>query len=341
MRRNARSLIYLAAAAACMLAAAAILYVSFVPHTIRFDREGRIRFSEEKSFWLNRIQASGGHAAYRQFGYAASELPPKRAHVAAHVFGEALYETEGFAGMSVCDENFAMGCIHAFFGSAALDLGVESFLNKAADACAQQATQGMTRLCLHGVGHGLLAVVGYDTADLERALELCETIPNEGNLTTGCWGGAFMEHNVRTLVSLDVPERAFSDSVAYEPCSELKNEYKGACVFWQSTWWDAALSRSLAEDDVYKKIGELCAAAPTADLSRSCTEGAGFRASWISGYEPEAAAKLCAQMSSSQARVSCWHSAATELPHSRAGIAAPLVCEGLATVQKDACLDAL
>lgn len=320
---------------ACATLAAVLL--SQRPHTVGFFSDGRINAAREGAYWRERITAIGGAAAYAEFAESVEGLSPRKQHSAAHVFGDALYGSAPLSeGVAVCDSKFTMGCFHALFGSAAQEIGTTGFIENIGGACLDRP-QGMARLCLHGVGHGILGSLGYERENLEDSLALCARIPDAGNITTGCWGGAFMEYNVQTLISLDSPERPLSEENRYTPCDELSEEYRASCMFWQPTWWHIALSRTMDEPDTFRAMGRMCAAHSEKPLADACIKGIGFRSTWTTGYDAETIAGFCASMPQMNDRVLCWRSAVYDIRPADARAAAALVCEGLDNETQDAC----
>lgn len=292
-------------------------------HEVAFTEDGRIAYDTESEYWRVRISKMGGEDAYEEFSTAVHKLTPRRQHIAAHVFGEALYREAGIKGTEICDARFMMGCLHAFFGSAALDLGIGSFFTQLVGKCAE-GTRGEQLLCLHGVGHGIVGVLGYTQPDLDKALTHCEEVSTADDLLVGCWGGALMEYNVRTLVSLEEPERPFDESVAYTPCEDLMGDRQRACMFWQPTWWHVVFSHEGNDTAAFRRIGSLCERHPDPAMTRACLRGAGFRAAWTSGYDADVTVRLCAAVSRDKAtREICWDSARLDLKTADAERAAP------------------
>lgn len=320
---------------------AAAYYFFAPPYRVRFEEGGKISVNKEKQYWAKRMDEVGPREAYREFGVAVEGLPAGLQHAAAHIFGETLFENVPLRdAVKICDEKYVMGCFHALFGSAAQFMGTEAFLGEMKYACAQR-NQAMERLCLHGVGHGILGSLGYETDDLVDALELCKKIPDAGNLTTGCWGGAFMEYNVQTLISLESPERPLNDENLYEPCPRLTDEYRASCMFWQTTWWNVALLRSMDDDHIFREMGAMCAGHPDRTLAEACLKGVGFRAAWNQGYSASRAAELCGSMQTFADRGICWRSAKLDLPKRAASESEHLVCADQDGAGRDECEKAL
>lgn len=325
--------------AALLAALAFIILFGQEMHEVGFTADGRIKYADEKKYWSERIAAGGGKEAYEDFAESVEALAPRRQHVAAHVFGESLYENVPLVeAVRVCDNRFTMGCFHSLFGTAAVHMGTAAFIEELQTACTNRGARGMERLCLHGVGHGILGSLGYDLDSLKRALVLCEKIPDAGNITTGCWGGVFMEYNVQTLISLDAPERHLEEENEYTPCNDLPGAYQPSCMFWQPTWWHVTLSRTQDNLDVFRKMGEMCGAHTDSMLAEACVKGVGFRATWTEGYDATRIAQLCSQMKTFDHRGICWRSAAQDLRPSDAHKARSSVCDGLSEKDRAECM---
>ena len=105
--------------------------------------------NEQSEQWAERIQDVGGKAAYVELSNSISGLSPQLQHVAAHAFGEALYDVEGTKGLAVCDSNYSFGCYHEFLGRAIAALGLSS-VNDLNQGCVDALGSGALS-CQHGV----------------------------------------------------------------------------------------------------------------------------------------------------------------------------------------------
>ncbi len=286
--------------------------------------------AEREAHRRERIQAIGGFAAYRELTDEIATHPPEEQHVAAHTFGAALYAVEGTRGLAVCDAQFSFGCFHEFLGRAIADLGLAS-VGDLNDAC-REALGEQSLSCQHGIGHGLVAHVGYEDSELERSLRICRDLPFNDPIG-GCYGGVFMEYNLRTMLE-QAPLREGTDLM--QPCASLETEYARACYFWQPQWW---LQRTIAFEgkeknstEAFSEIGRHCKRAGDETLQRSCFEGIGNIATEAADFDGARTAELCDAVSSELLpRLYCRSIAANSLHTGGAGKKgnADIVCRDL------------
>lgn len=208
-------------------------------------------------------------------------------HIAGHYFGGVLYQKYGVAGLPYCDTSFSFGCQHQFFGDviAAEGVGVVSELN---DACFSRLPRlAEAFACQHGIGHGLQAYGGYDLDALVQALEVCHELEPTDEIV-GCYGGAVMEYNMKTMVSVhNIPPRPLGDDEdAYFPCNAIPDYASQACYYWQSQWWIFAL------DMEYEPVGRLCDELDEPNR-RACFFGIGNRLPSLT-MEADEVPKICA-----------------------------------------------
>lgn len=239
------------------------------------------------AYWERQIGEEGGGAAYQRYLTWALEADIQAQHALAHTMGGVLYRTLGTDGLSVCDDSFAFGCYHEFLGLAIHYEGLE-VVDDLNDACMSDRMSSVA--CQHGIGHGILTYVGYDEAALRDALQKCTTFPG-GNAIMGCYGGVFMEYNLRTMLSLDgVGMRERGEDVYY-PCTILDETDRPACYHWLPQWWTATSEQTI--EDTYAEIGGWCRAVEEARERRQCFEGVGNMAVYWSDYVPDTAVTLC------------------------------------------------
>ncbi|MEL6804242.1 MAG: hypothetical protein AAFO91_10715, partial [Bacteroidota bacterium] len=249
--------------------------------------------SEQVVFWSERIAEMGGYQAYELFSKFYSESEIGIQHENAHFFGEALYAIEGIKGVVVCDARFAFGCYHSFFGFALLDQGL-GILTDLDQACIEvYGRKGLG--CQHGIGHGVLAELGYDK--LDESLEACRTLDWDGPIG-GCTSGVFMEHNFATMQDQGRVREAGEQGLHF-PCNVVGNTFLEACYFDQPQWWWAGQQFS------YERVGQLCQEAPTDTERTACYRGVGNLVAGFKGFELDAIIDGCAQMPDVEAELYC------------------------------------
>ncbi len=242
--------------------------------------------------WQERIKVVGGEAAYDEFVLSIASSSVRNQHDAAHIFGAALYAEMGAEGVVVCDERFSGGCFHQFMGEAITHQGA-SVVSKLAAAC----TSTNSIFCAHGVGHGLIAYVGYGRSDLDNALAGCGFFGDE--YLRSCYNGVFMEYEERTTLGPDAVDMPLKGNW-YEPCDSLSGTKRSLCMFHQPKWWwDLLVDRDHTEKDIAKKMGELCTGA--GKETNVCFKGVG--STFGLKAEETNAPSLCAHVSSDPKRL--------------------------------------
>ncbi len=252
--------------------------------------------AELHSYWKQRITAVGGVSGYKEFGQSVARLPEALQHTRAHVFGEELYAIEGTSSMSVCDGQFTNGCLHGFLSAMIADHGIAQTIPILDAACQLRNMTILGGSCKHAIGHGIMANLGYKTSDLNTALGLC-TQYTTGNLSIGCWSGAFMEYNIRTFLRPDVSFQPLTSQNVYGACEKLPDVYKPACVFALPWWWRVALTGVLEEHAAFARMGSYCDALNNSLLARACYEGIGDMAPFAGNADIAHTASLCAASS--------------------------------------------
>jgi hypothetical protein len=258
-----------------------------------------LELNELRVVWQERIDAIGPAEAYTEFKASISDSVVD-SHTLVHVFGEALYATQGLAGIGTCDGSFAFGCYHSFFGVAVHEHGLEVLPEF--DAACRTAYGEYYLPCQHGIGHGVLVYTGYD--DLVSALDLCATISTHP--TGGCVSGVFMEYNFHTMDDT-VPSnyhRPITEDI-YAPCTSLGKQYQPACYQEQVQWWQSVFNSD------FQHIGTLCAALERdSDNWRTCYYGVGNYVAADSSLQPEKITSQCALMPDQETTALCHTGAA-------------------------------
>lgn len=268
-----------------------------VAATSAFSQEGRTLSAittGDVTQWTQRIKEVGSVQAYTDMARAIEGWSLDAQHAEAHRFGAALFAAEGARGLSTCDGRFSYGCFHEFLGQAIQSLGLE-VVNSLNEGCIE--TLGPQWLsCQHGIGHGIIASVGYDDEALREALGVCERIPKSDPIG-GCYGGVFMEYNMRTMLGVDASPRMPVLANLVGPCDSLAYVYLRACYYWQPQWWATVLGQGHGDEQTFSRMGILCAEAPDRVLRHSCFEGIGNITARAANYSPEETIALCAATS--------------------------------------------
>ncbi len=286
--------------------------------------------------WENIIKDIGPQKAYEKFQEENSGLKIGEQHANAHVFGKALYNATGLKGVSYCDNSFNFGCYHSFLGTAIREegLGTVYELNKACIDNLKSQSLG----CQHGIGHGIIANIGYKYDDLVQSLKICETLPFNDSIG-GCYGGVFMEYNFQTMLDVDGTTRPLEENNVLFPCNNLSSEFETPCFYWQAQWWATVLKGDVNEK--YKNIGIICKDVVEENNRKQCYLGAGNIAGEFTEYNPQETINLCKNLAEEyniEAEVLCRAGAGgayLAIP-SKKNIASEL-CQGLEQKDKITC----
>ena len=296
-----------------------------------------IEFQKESKKWADRIDEIGATLAYEEFKIEyEKESSFGMQHTGAHILGELLWEKLSIEGIKICDDSFQFGCYHSFFGKAISEQGV-SVISDLHEACIERWGKVNDRYlaCQHGIGHGIIALVGYERDSLKEALDLCWRFSWEQEVG-GCSAGVFMEYNQRTMLNLSgsyASYRPVNPEDFHDPCSSLPAKFLPACYYNQSVWWKGVL------DGDYQKIGRLCNELEDAHLQRICFTGFSDSLPINFHYNVKEVIKVCDQMPSENTRILCRASAAArfaaDLQYEHL---APRLCKGLKKEADTTCI---
>lgn len=294
----------------------------------------------EEDAWKKEIQTVGPKAAYEELVASSRDLSNAQQHARAHVFGGALFSTEGLPGLTVCDDRLFSGCFHEFLGRAITALGPDT-VTKLNDVCLAGLQDPRDAVnCQHGIGHGILAYYGYTPDDLTKALRLCGTLQSVDHVR-GCEGGVFMEHNLETMTGTYVVADVSSVAKRNVECDGVPESFRQACLFWSPQLWERSLESGQhpGPEEVFKTMGLYCTEM-SGGSPEACFAGIGYIAGPAVGFDAAKTAQLCASTSPDPAyRVSCWDTALGGLGLTRSAreAASGSVCAGLSGASQTRC----
>ena len=323
----------------CIIAAVFLLIRLHLP-TPQYYLSGATDMKAVGEIFRNDILEFGGKKAYARFSEAIAGYGVLDQHGYAHTFGHELYAVEGEKGIVACDRNFALGCFHQFLGDAIADLGPSS-VQRLYAACA--TVVGTKGVCQHGLGHGVLASFGYEPADLQSALDVCDS-ETESATYSGCQGGAFMEYNLRTIASAEetLRKRMPDEGNMYAPCDSVHAASVKICTFWLPQWWYfSVLQDSRQQGGAHTAYAEMSRLCVDSAYPQSCYEGIGYITPIALGYDPALVRDACDSVGHTNGgNVYCRGMAALIFhisPSTRKISAAP--CKGLSGRSHTVCLE--
>lgn len=340
MSSTERPVSRLVSALAILFVILVILGVHFLQKSSQYTLEkGALHLKESGELFQRDIRAYGMSTAAARFATAVATFGMDDQHAYAHQFGHALYAIEGERGIGACDAYYGLGCFHQFLGDAIGDMGQDAIPRLYAK-CGEIV--GSVNSCQHGLGHGIVAGTGYTDADLRTALSLCDGVTKEKSYS-GCYGGVFMEYSMRTIASAEqtMSARSTDDLGLYGPCVSLEGETRKICMFWLPQWWYFSALPNTGEaidsrNDVYEKLGELCAVSPE---KQACFEGIGYITPAVFAFDPLLGRVACDHVGPENNGSTYCRAMAGLIYHLTTGESdkAPVMCEGLNGKQVGIC----
>lgn len=230
-----------------------LLTLLYIAHQIALQIEETQETAGERPPWGIFLENGDTKGAVEVLYQYAENKNSQKQHDLAHQFGEDLYNYKGAKGLGYCTSEYNFGCYHEFLALAILEKGlsITQELNK---TCQNKSLNFFS--CQHGLGHGILTYLGYEKESLHEALEVCLIL--KAPPVNGCFGGVFMEYNMRTMIKSEIlgPRVASGDDLG-ELCNNVEDYAKKSCVYWISQWWQYIFSH-LSYSDSFTKMGNLC-----------------------------------------------------------------------------------
>lgn len=170
-------------------------------------------------------------AAYDSVPFIASQC-----HQFAHEIGRAAGDRYGDVAEAYSrgDDFCASGYYHGVIEEIAEQMGVENLLDDVESVCAgpkEDKAYGLAHYnCVHGLGHGLMAVTNVE---LYESLEGCDAYTDSWERES-CYGGVFME-NIMARNSPHHTTRYLRDDDPLYPCTEVDDIYLNQCYTMQTS----------------------------------------------------------------------------------------------------------
>lgn len=237
-----------------------------------------LTFEELKKYFTDLAEKRSAKYAYDVLKKAP--VPPNTdMHLLGHVVGDILYRQEGAEGMKVCTEDFRNACSHSIVVGFFTDKGEEA-LPEITQACKQApGGSGAYTMCFHGLGHGILAYVGFE---LPKAIDICKKIGGSTE-SSQCISGIVMEiisgggHD-KALWANVRKKYLFANNPFY-PCAAefMPNEAKQLCYTYITPYlWEAiGADTGQPTPQDFEKSFALCNQIPDKTYVNTCFGGFG------------------------------------------------------------------
>lgn len=184
-------------------------------------------------------------------------------HNIGHIFGKAVYKSQGNKGILVCDKELSYGCFHGFFTESITTEGI-SVIPSLDSYCKSKINSSYSG-CQHGIGHGLVEYFGR--GQILKALAQCKLI--QKNLLVGCSSGVFMEYFFPSPINPDSDTLKIDPKEPFKPCEMITEYFKNSCIFELPRLWRM-------HEPNFQVLEKRCIALPNPNHSKSCFRGLGY-----------------------------------------------------------------
>ncbi len=232
--------------------------------------------------------------------YATIPYVKSNCHQIAHVIGRAAakkYPTlkETYAhGDNFCWSGYYHGAIE----TVAQNLGSQKIISQINTVCAdflKSKAYGFDHYnCVHGMGHGLMAV---QDDNLFKALSSCEDFSGDWQQQS-CYSGVFMENVMNEINPGEHSNYLKADDPLY-PCTAVADKYKQQCYFMQTSH---ALK---VENYDFSKVFNLCAGLAQ-PYDTTCYQSLGRDVSGQSSSDRQVTVQHCMLGETVAARENCF-----------------------------------
>ena len=240
-------------------------------------------------------------------------------HQLTHVIGRTAGEIHGAAAYAQGADLCSSGYYHGVTEAMMMRVGPERIVEQAQAVCAEyrhpERRSYLHYNCVHGMGHGFMAVF---ESDIVRALRGCDALPDPWE-RHHCYGGVFME-NLTAMRHPSRPSKHLRPDQPLYPCTAVDPRYKADCYMKQT-----AYALHVRQEDFGAVFG-LCRRGPDADFRTVCYQGLGGDAAIMSSkYVIGATAQtatlrnLCRQGPDEEARSNCVVGAVNTIIRDRGG----------------------
>jgi hypothetical protein len=279
-------------------------------------------------------RASGPDAALKDLAArrAASGYLVSACHQLTHVIGRTAGELHGEAAFAQGSDVCSSGYYHGIVESVMTALGPARIVEQAHVVCAthrrQDSRSYLLYNCVHGMGHGFMAVFG---TDVFLSLAGCDGLADSWE-RHHCYAGVVME-NLTAITNPVRPSTSLRPDAPLYPCTAVHARYKAECYVKQT-----AYALHVSRDD-FAATFRICRRDADAEFRAACYQGLGADASiksskHVIGDAARAATTgaLCLQGSDGEARAHCIAGAVTTSVRDRGGDDGPArrLCAALA-----------
>lgn len=252
-------------------------------------------FARTELILKNRLQKESSIDIYNEVKRELELYDQATRHRAGHIFGQVLYESEGFEGIVICDQDLHYGCYHGLISQTVTHEKVDS-IKRIDKKCVEQF--GLyNHACQHGIGHGLIEYLGSN--QLDKILELCSGLTWKHELL-GCSGGAFMEYLMPAESKIGLAYvKPIDPQAPYRPCDIVQDKYTPQCYYNLGQYYYHAYNRK--PDPIFT----LCNNLSSTLNRRMCLTGIGVAIALSNDNSAESIYDFCSQARDESTKTPC------------------------------------
>jgi hypothetical protein len=244
-------------------------------------------------------------------------------HQLTHVVGRTAGEVDGMAAFNRGTDVCASGYYHGVTEAVMMRIGSEHIIDRAGTVCAEHVAPAGHSYphynCVHGMGHGFMAV--YES-DVFKSLAGCDALSDPWE-QHHCYGGVFMEQ-LSAMHHATRPSKSLRPHEPLYPCTAVATRYKADCYMKQTAY---AL---FVRNEDFREVFTICRDHADADFRDVCYQGLGGDAAikaskFVAGDHAQADTirRLCLEGTDLEARSNCIAGAVTTIIRDLAGEDAP------------------
>lgn len=231
--------------------------------------------SQEFSCWQQRYNAmvkeQSTKAAFADFREAYATIPfvKSSCHQIGHVIGRAAaLKYKSLSETYAHGDNFCWsGYYHGAVETVAAEIGADKILAQINSVCAdflKTQPYGFNHYnCVHGMGHGVMAV---QDDELFSALKTCDNFTGDWQQQS-CYSGVFMENVMNEINPGEHSKYLKADDPLY-PCTAVEDRYKEQCYLMQTS------HALVVEAGDFNTVFNLCASVQT-PFDQTCFQSLG------------------------------------------------------------------
>jgi hypothetical protein len=262
--------------------------------------------ASEFSCWQSRyntiIAQQSPAPAFADFkkNYDTNPYVKSNCHQISHVIGRAAAKKYSTLAETYKhgDQFCWSGYYHGAIETVAQQIGPDKIISQITSVCADfeksQEYSFNHYNCVHGMGHGLMAI---QENQLFLALETCDNYKDTWEAKS-CYSGVFMENVMNEINPGSHSDYLKKDDPLY-PCTAVQDRYKPECYLMQTS------HALLVVNYDYNKVFDLCSKVD-APLDVTCYQSLGRDVSGQSSSEQVRTIELCMQGPTATARENCF-----------------------------------